>query len=340
MSLKESLTTRIRHRFHFLPKLSIIIPIYNGEDTLHRCLDSVFWGTHVPIEVICVNDGSSDKSLKILRHMRLQYGCIRIVSFKCNQGLYNARLSGVKHARGKYIGFVDCDDFIEPKYFDKLYSIILQSDADIAVGKIVNQSADGIRYVQSRCARFPYTYHKQQISVYQLYWDQAGKCYHWHVVWNKLYRRELWEKKIDILYQLSDHLIMMEDFIFSSVVLSDVREYVVDDSAIYNYVESVHASTHDYSDFNTIEKKIFDMGRAFSFVENYLVSNAEFLKYHTKFLEWRSRYGRYWRRNILQSDLVMKEKERCLKFLENVICEKIGDIEDEDEFYYEKAEFL
>lgn len=340
MSLKESLITRIRHRFHFFPKVSVIIPIYNAESTLRRCLDSVLWGTHIPIELVCVNDGSNDNSLQILHNMRLQYGCLRIVNISSNQGLYNARLAGIKYARGKYVGFVDSDDYVMPGYFDKLYLCARDENADIAVGKIVNQNADGVRYVQSRCETFPYVKNAYGKSVYQLYWEQAGQCYHWHVVWNKIYCRELWTKQMTVLKQMNTHLTMLEDFIYSSVVLSNVHTYVVDDKAVYNYVESVTASTHDYSGKNLVKKKILDMDRAFSFVERFLQSDSVFSEYMPKLMEWRERYGRYWKRNILQSKLTKIEKQNCLRWLEEMVGNEIGDIEESDEYYYQKADFL
>lgn len=340
MSLKVSLATRIRHRFHLFPKVSVIIPIYNAESTLLRCLNSILWGSYIPLELICVNDGSTDKSLHILRSMRLQYGCIRIVNVPHNRGLYHARIKGIEHVRGKYIGFVDSDDYVEPRYFDRLYAAACKENVDIAVGKIVNQSADGVRYIQSRCEFFPYIENENDADLYQLYWQQAGKCYHWHVVWNKIYRRELWETQMPFLRKMNGHLTMLEDFIFSSVVLSRVNTYAVDYEAVYNYVESLNASTHDYSECEKIEKKISDMKNAFDFIEQYLDTDSSFIQFKTRLLEWKKRYGRYWKRNILQSDLCEAETEKCIHLLEQMADGKIGDVEDEDEYYYEVAKFL
>lgn len=339
MSLIASLKMRIRHRYHIFPKVSVIVPIYNAEHTLKKCLYSILLGKHVPIEIICVNDGSEDSSLKVIREMRRKYGCIRIVSYEANKGLYYARMLGIKKARGKYLGFADSDDYVCEGYFDKLYASIKRNDADIAVGQIVNQSANGCRYVQTRCAEFPYTAGKSTESIYDLYWAQEGKNYHWHVVWNKLYKKDLWIKKIAAFDLQTNHLVMLEDFIYSSIVLSDVKKYSVDCNAQYNYVLNDESSIHDYS-LEKVKKNITDMIQAFNFIEKFIESDTSFNKYRKNINEWKKRYARYWKRNLDNSTLNQDEREECIEMLYNICSNEIGSVTAEDEYYYAQASFL
>ena len=91
------------------PAVSIILPFYNSEKFILRALESVTLWTKSDYEIICVNDGSKDGSLSIVKEFQKLHSQIRIVSFKENRGLYHARLAGIKKARGTYVGFLDSD---------------------------------------------------------------------------------------------------------------------------------------------------------------------------------------------------------------------------------------
>lgn len=101
-------------------KLSIIIPVYNTEKYLHRCLDSAINQTLTDIEIICINDGSTDNSLSILNEYAAKDERIRIVNKK-NEGAGVARNTGIILAKGNYIGFIDSDDYVDNNYFEELY---------------------------------------------------------------------------------------------------------------------------------------------------------------------------------------------------------------------------
>ena len=111
-------------------KVSVIVPIYNAEKYLVQCLDSVVNQTLKDIEIILINDGSSDGSADIcqryLNDSRVTY------YFKENEGLAAARQDGMERAHGEYIGFVDSDDWIEPDMYEKMYDAAKYCDADVA----------------------------------------------------------------------------------------------------------------------------------------------------------------------------------------------------------------
>ena len=111
-------------------KISIIIPIYNTEKHLRKCLDSVINQTLHDIEIICVNDGSSDGSAGILKEYANKDKRIKIF-YKENAGLVAARKTGIELATGAYVGFVDSDDWVEPDMFEKLYNRAAQYEADL-----------------------------------------------------------------------------------------------------------------------------------------------------------------------------------------------------------------
>lgn len=104
-----------------MPLISVIIPIYNSEKYLKKCLDSIINQTLKDIEIICVNDGSTDNSLKILQKYKEKDDRIQIFNIK-NHGAAYARNLGIKNAIGEFIGFCDSDDYVDNKYFETLYS--------------------------------------------------------------------------------------------------------------------------------------------------------------------------------------------------------------------------
>lgn len=118
--------------------LSIIVPIYNVEAYLARCLDSVY-SQALPLvnyELICVNDGSTDNSLSILESYSSRFPNLRIIS-QANAGLSAARNTGIKNATGEYLIFLDSDDTLEPHAVERIYFQLLRNKYDVLVGNLV-----------------------------------------------------------------------------------------------------------------------------------------------------------------------------------------------------------
>ena len=131
------------------PLVSIIVPVYNTAQYLKRCINSIINQTYKNLEIICVNDGSTDGSELILDEFAAKDSRIRIIH-KQNNGESSARNFGLKIMTGQYIGFVDCDDWIEADMYERLVSVAVEKDVDIVASswfkdtddesvKIVNQ---------------------------------------------------------------------------------------------------------------------------------------------------------------------------------------------------------
>ncbi len=118
-----------------MPTLSVIVPIYNGAAFLKKCVDSILAQDYTDLEVVLVDDGSTDGSLEICREY--EQADSRVTVFhKENEGLVAARKSGLSVAKGKYIGFVDCDDYIDSNMYSDLMAAVEKDNADIVVGGI------------------------------------------------------------------------------------------------------------------------------------------------------------------------------------------------------------
>ncbi|ATR94707.1 glycosyl transferase family 2 [Porphyromonas gingivalis] len=115
---------------NFIPELSIIIPVYNVEDYLHRCVDSILSQDYDAYEIILVDDGSTDSSGSLCDELARQHKCIRVIH-KPNGGLSSARNAGLRVAQGRYIWFIDSDDYIAEKCLDKIMTKIKSDGSEI-----------------------------------------------------------------------------------------------------------------------------------------------------------------------------------------------------------------
>lgn len=115
------------------PAISVIIPIFNQEKYLGKCIRSVLCQSFQDFEIILVNDGSTDKSLKICQKYAKQDSRISIID-KNNEGLAFARRDGVMRSKGEYLCFLDSDDYLAPHALESLYDIVLEKNVDVAIG--------------------------------------------------------------------------------------------------------------------------------------------------------------------------------------------------------------
>lgn len=121
-------------------KVSVIIPVYNVEKYIRKCLDSVCAQTLEDIEIICVNDCSPDDSIEILKEYASKDNRIKIIDFKENRGVAVARNEAIKIATGEYIGFVDSDDWIDLDFYEKLYKKAKEDNVDLVIGNLLKNN--------------------------------------------------------------------------------------------------------------------------------------------------------------------------------------------------------
>ena len=168
-----------------MKKLSVIIPVYNVAEYLDQCLTSVCNQTLHNLEIICVNDGSTDGSDKILEKWAKKDSRIQIINQE-NAGLSAARNTGIPYATGDYITFLDSDDWIAEDFYKTLFDSAILNDADIAVGNVIyyyNQSKMYFGFV----SMLSFYNDKLLLSTTSDKQHVLQSC----AVWNKIYRREL-----------------------------------------------------------------------------------------------------------------------------------------------------
>ena len=160
-------------------KLSIIVPVYNVAEYLERCLNSLINQTLNEIEIICVNDGSTDNSLCILEKFAGLDKRIKIINQK-NKGLSGARNTGIKLVQGEYFGFLDSDDWVDLDYFEKLYKRAKNCDADISVGDFIRKGKFKHKI------RLKLNKEEEFVGDNEKFY--GSQFYHFPCVWNKIYK--------------------------------------------------------------------------------------------------------------------------------------------------------
>lgn len=166
-------------------KLSVVVLVYNTEYYLEDCLDSLVNQTLDNIEIICVNDESTDNSLNILKQYARKYDNIRIINQK-NAGGANAGNRGLKEAKGEYVTLVDSDDIVVEDAYEKMYNKAKETDSDVVCGK-PNIYITGI---QREVSHMHNPWYKEQSINPEDFLDIFHDAYYW----NKIYRREFVEK--------------------------------------------------------------------------------------------------------------------------------------------------
>lgn len=173
-------------------KLSIIVPCYKVEKYLPRCLDSLVNQTLKDIEIICINDGSPDNCINILKNYKEKYGNKIVIIDKENEGVWRGRKDGVKKAKGEFIGFVDSDDYVSLDYAEKLYNVAISKNADISVCGFDRIDLDtGKLYSREMCKP-----ESKEIIVSKNPGDMLELN---GAPWNKIYKAELLKKMHDMV---------------------------------------------------------------------------------------------------------------------------------------------
>lgn len=206
-------------------KLSIVVPFYKTEAYLPRCLDSLLNQTLKEIEIICVNDGSPDGCLELLKTYQRKYSDIIKIVDKNNAGLWNARWSGTEVARGKYVAYVDSDDYVDVGFATDFYSTAMANDADIVVCGFNRISEEDGACLSTELAerRTSFFAHSNPGRLIEI--NPAA--------WNKCFRRDL----LNRMHRLASPPQILEDVTLSQLAyLSSNKSVAFTGTAPYNYM--------------------------------------------------------------------------------------------------------
>lgn len=209
--------------------VSIIVPCYNVAAYLDQCMESLAGQSMEDIEIICVNDGSSDRTAEILREWRDRDGRVRVIDRK-NSGVSAARNSGMEAAAGKYIGFVDPDDVVERNMFRRLFDAAVEKDADVAVcGYHEFCDCGGMDMPESGWSPSAGFFPEEKAERFRrgTPWSRCAGT-----VWNKLIRRKLLEENG---VRFVPGLRQGEDLYFCLMLLTVAPRLLILPDRLYHY---------------------------------------------------------------------------------------------------------
>lgn len=220
------------------PKVSVILAIYNAAEFLEECLDSVLNQTLKDIEVICVNDGSPDNSLEILKQYEKKDSRIKIIS-QPNQGAGSARNTGMAAAKGEYLSFLDADDFFEPDMLEAAYNTAHSTGADVCVF-----DADLFNHTTKKYNKCTWAFRRQFFPEENPFSPQTDNIREnifrmfngW--AWDKLFRRE-YVQGIGLQFQ---NLRTTNDMFFVFIGLSRAEKIVTLDKVLAHQRVDVNTS--------------------------------------------------------------------------------------------------
>ena len=269
-----------------MPKISIVVPVYNVEKYIDRCLKSLVNQTLQDIEIIIVNDGSQDKSEEIIeKYVKENHNKIKYYE-KSNGGLSSARNYGIEYATGEYIAFLDSDDYVETNMYEEMYNLAKKENADMVECDFIWEWEFGKKIFDKR-------------REYKTKEDMMKRPR--VIAWNKIYKREILNKN---KIRFPDELIY-EDLEFFLKLLPHLN--------IISYINKyfVHYTQREDSIINKQTEKIENIFKILDNIFDYYKVQNIYYKYEKelKYMSRRILLGSSLRRIFKLKDIRNKEKD-------------------------------
>lgn len=217
--------------------ISIIVPVYNVQDYLERCVDSLLRQTYPNLEIILIDDGSTDRSLDMCRKFAEADARIKVMS-QPNKGIGAVRNAGLACARGEYVAFVDSDDWVEPDMYETLLGVMVSERADMVCCSHFREMENKSELSNAVCNRMVTLTREEAFEALRV-----GK-FVLNFLWDKLFRREV---LADIVFPEKRQF---EDLIVSGQWLYNVEKVVYLPSPKYHYAIRSNSLTNGVDTFN------------------------------------------------------------------------------------------
>lgn len=312
-------------------KLSIVVPNYNNEKYLKKCIECLLQQTYKNVEIIVVNDGSKGKSDEIMATYS-DNPKIKYVKHDVNKGLFQARLTGASNATGDYITFLDADDYVSIDYYRTMMRKAEETNSDMVISRMALEYDSG-KQIEYKLFEKHFESLNGKECIDQ-YFKQKGLDFSWHTIWNKIYSKKLWDKAAKHYGDIKERLVMTEDFAFSTVLFYYCTKItqVQNDRIFYCQHDVTSTSIQDIT-FSKAEKNIHDMNVSFTFVENFMKKVGIYDKYKEQFNEWKHLYANQHRNNVKRAKKLSKaEKEKIYNIIDE-FCDDKSKIYNADFFY-------
>lgn len=257
------------------PAVSVLVPIYNTSRYLPTCLDSLIGQTLKNLEIVCINDGSTDCSLDILKEYQSRDNRIVIID-KANSGYGCSMNEGLARATGEYVGICESDDFASPKMFEKLYKYARRYNLDLVKSNYYEHDESGDRPIPA----YDYLHHYKKVFSPAIYQDALTAL---PIIWAGLYRRDYLLAN-DIRFNTTPGASYQDTSFVHQCWFAAQRAALLPDYFLHYRVDNAASSCNQTS-------KIFEVCGEYALSESYLARNPKlestfapilnFLKYGT-----------------------------------------------------------
>ncbi len=230
------------------PNVSVIVPVYNAEKYLRECLDSLVNQTLSNIEIIVVNDGSTDSSPSIINEYAIKFNNVVVVNQE-NKGNAKAKATGLDIAKGEYIGFVDADDFVKTDMYQCMYKTAIENDAD--------------------CVICNYNFYPLKIKTKEKWFKEYHGQIDWKFIerntqlWNKIVKRELLEN-----IKIKESLFNGSEGAYINVLLHANKIITLQDKELYFYRVGELSTSSNYNNTKFYIKNIEDTSKQVNYIIN------------------------------------------------------------------------
>ena len=224
--------------------VSIIVPAYNVEKALSRSLDSALAQTYSPIEIVIVDDGSSDGTGAVADQYAAEHSSIKVIHQE-NQGVFKARLNGIQQAAGKWIGFLDADDEMEPEMFQVLMSNALEYGADISHCGYQMVFPSRVDYYHNTGKLVQQDHTHGMTDLLEGSFVEPG-------LWNKVYRRTLFDSLLNDP-NLDTSIKINEDLLMNYYLFQNADHSVFLDRCYYHYVLRANSAATSHVNRHKLE---------------------------------------------------------------------------------------
>lgn len=312
------------------PKISVIIPVYNVEKYLRKCLDTIILQTYNNLEIICVNDGSTDGSEQILNEYAQKDSRI-IVRNQENLGQSAARNKGLEIATGEYISFIDSDDWVSLSFYQKFVNALTLTNSDIDIYMFNAQIRPVKQSLSDISEKHIFNIKKWKIQNNKLLYSvndcsnpfdaNMSAC-------NKIYKKTY----LDYLNLKFEENLIFEDKVFHFESFLRTKKIYINNDSLYHYRQHIDSTMH------TIKNNVFDVFKVVSMIEKALVDSGTYEKNKYAFFQFFINHFVYLLFASTSSDkikLYEQSKEFLMDFEKNNLEQKIFNRLKGIEVYYD-----
>jgi len=287
------------------PKVSIIIPVYNTEAYIDRCLISVLNQSYKEIEIIIVNDSSSDNSENVILKYVNKHNLIKYFKSSENNGAGGARNIALEIATGDYISFIDSDDWVDSNMIEKMIHLLEKHNGTIAVCGVTTE------FTNPKDATCRYNYELENVIDGEFGFELLTRSINQDIsispiVCNKIYSSSFIKKHS--LNFLTNSI--NEDDVFNFIAFFNAEKIVITPNTYYHYFQRQNSNTHQFS-----KKHIEDLINAFKIIKEYLIEKNGFQLYMNSYFSYFEKCLSYVIDMLMASEPSYRMQNEYIKYL-------------------------